>query len=231
MSKVSREYLLERVSQLGRRNDAEMIRILLSNANSKCDIEATTKELLIRFGSLDGVLHARYGELKKVKYLNHSLVAYLKVIGTLYCRIYGKKEGVDKFFRGEFEAYLSKKYRDLRHEVVDVFSIDENRNIRAVKTFSNSDRSSVSIDPQQITEFLIDSQADTVVVAHNHPFASYEPSEEDDKFTRYCQLICHLNNFFLLDHFVVGENGVYSYYESGKLYEYYNALSLENLVK
>ena len=64
---------------------------------------------------------------------------------------------------------------------------------------------------------VISEEASGVVLVHNHPAGRCQPSEMDDKTTRRVQLQCNFINVVLCDHFIYSPEGIYSYYESGKL--------------
>ncbi|WNC72491.1 JAB domain-containing protein [Thalassotalea psychrophila] len=52
--------------------------------------------------------------------------------------------------------------------------------------------------------------ANAVILIHNHPSGSSEPSKEDKRFTLRVLNACKALNITLLDHIIIGEQGFYS---------------------
>ena len=59
--------------------------------------------------------------------------------------------------------------------------------------------------------------ASRIMVAHNHPSGSSEPSQADRDVTRKLKHICELMDIPLLDHIVIGEEEYYSFKAEGLL--------------
>ncbi len=59
--------------------------------------------------------------------------------------------------------------------------------------------------------------AASVIVAHNHPSGSIEPSPADERVTRRLRQALALIDVRLLDHFIVGDGRCYSFSEHGLL--------------
>jgi DNA repair protein RadC len=72
---------------------------------------------------------------------------------------------------------------------------------------------------RRILEEALHTSAAAVVLVHNHPSGSPEPSAGDDETTRDLWKACKLVQLFLLDHVIVGESEHYSYSDSGRLKE------------
>jgi hypothetical protein len=64
-----------------------------------------------------------------------------------------------------------------------------------------------------ILRYAVRCNATSIVVAHNHPSGSVEPSGNDRDFTRNLMDCCKLFDIFLLDHVVVGRDTYYSFRE------------------
>ena len=85
------------------------------------------------------------------------------------------------------------------------------------KEFSIGNSSEVKIDPKEINALLVVKEPHTVVVSHNHPNGTRNPSAQDDTFTKQLFIVCRMHNVILGDHIVVGRDGTYSYHAMGKL--------------
>ena len=59
--------------------------------------------------------------------------------------------------------------------------------------------------------------ANSIIVAHNHPSGVVKPSREDDSITRRIKEAGELLDIKLLDHLIIGEDCYYSYNNHGDL--------------
>ena len=73
--------------------------------------------------------------------------------------------------------------------------------------------------PSGILRYAVRCNATSIVVAHNHPSGSVEPSGNDRDFTRALMDCCKLFDIVLLDHVVVGRDNYYSFREKDYLFD------------
>ena len=73
--------------------------------------------------------------------------------------------------------------------------------------------------PSDILRYAVRCNATSIVVAHNHPSGSVEPSGNDRDFTRALMDCCKLFEIVLLDHVVVGRDNYYSFREKDYLFD------------
>ena len=71
--------------------------------------------------------------------------------------------------------------------------------------------------PADILAIPLQKQAKGVVLIHNHPAGTLEPSEEDKDFTDKMIQACRLVNTPVLDHVIITENSYLSFKETGLL--------------
>jgi DNA repair protein RadC len=73
------------------------------------------------------------------------------------------------------------------------------------------------VHPREVFADVIGERASAVIVAHNHPNGTLQPSDEDIKITtRLKEAASHLG-LNLLDHIRFNSKGYYSFTEKGKL--------------
>ncbi len=66
----------------------------------------------------------------------------------------------------------------------------------------------------QTLRYALQQHACQLVIAHNHPFGSPQPSPEDIKLTQQLeQVLCQLVEIRLLDHFIISPEGSFSFAE------------------
>jgi DNA repair protein RadC len=71
------------------------------------------------------------------------------------------------------------------------------------------------VSPREVIKEAINHSAASVVFVHNHPSGNPEPSEEDKRVTRQLKVACEAVGVLVLDHLIIGQNGYFSFADSG----------------
>ncbi len=71
------------------------------------------------------------------------------------------------------------------------------------------------VHPREVFADPITDRASAVIVAHNHPSGSLEPSKEDLDITAQLKSAAEILGIRLLDHIVFNQKGYYSFLEKG----------------
>jgi DNA repair protein RadC len=74
-----------------------------------------------------------------------------------------------------------------------------------------------SVYPREVLKSALKHNAAAVILAHNHPSGSCEPSSADRQLTSKLQQALQLIDIRVLDHFIVANPHVYSFAEHGLL--------------
>jgi DNA repair protein RadC len=105
----------------------------------------------------------------------------------------------------------------LEHEIFAVLYLNATHAlIEAVQHFSGT-LTQTSVYPREIVKAALRRNAAAVLVFHNHPSGSAEPSRADEFLTQMLKSALALVDVRLLDHFVVGGDQVLSFAERGLL--------------
>ena len=59
--------------------------------------------------------------------------------------------------------------------------------------------------------------ASTIILVHNHPSGSLQPSTQDIDFTNKMKEVCSYFDVFLADHIIVAGKQYYSFLDNGRL--------------
>lgn len=73
-------------------------------------------------------------------------------------------------------------------------------------------------DVRKILLIAIQSQATSIVLAHNHPSGNMKPSESDKVITEQLVNAIKYHDIKLLDHFIFVQDGFYSMKDEGDIY-------------
>ena len=77
--------------------------------------------------------------------------------------------------------------------------------------------SSTAVDIKLIAKSAIDHLSSSLILVHNHPAGTMNPSSQDDNLTRRIVEICKIIDVPVQDHIIIGPSSYYSYRDQGKL--------------
>ena len=81
--------------------------------------------------------------------------------------------------------------------------------------FGTIDRSTVYI--RELVKKILDYNAKSVILVHNHPAGSLKPSQSDILLTKKIKEVFEGIEIRLLDHIIISEKGYFSFLEGGIL--------------
>lgn len=103
----------------------------------------------------------------------------------------------------------------LEHEVFCVLFLDAQHRIIALKQLFRGTVSQTSVYPREVVKEALSVNAAAVILAHNHPSGSVEPSRADEFLTQTLKTALALVDVRVLDHLVVAGADVCSLAERG----------------
>ena len=202
----------------------EILELLLTYCIPRKDTKPIAKELLNKFKSLDNVFKADFDKLSAVDGLGKNSIAFLKLIGDLPSIIYKdelkNKKLVDKETLKISNKNILLKYlrNKLGYEEIEKFYVLYLSSSNEVIEFEENsvgtlDRSSVY--PREIYKKIINLNAKSVILAHNHPSDNITPSKCDIELTN--EIARGLKNFgaLLIEHIIITKNSYFSFLEEG----------------
>jgi len=113
--------------------------------------------------------------------------------------------------------YLRLKLGERPHEVFAVVFLDTQNRVIAIEEMFRGTLSQTSIYPREVVKEALARNAAAVILAHNHPSGSPEPSRADEVLTSTLRQALALVDVRVLDHLIVTRTGVLSFAERGLL--------------
>jgi len=111
--------------------------------------------------------------------------------------------------------YLKMKLSMLEHEVFGVLMLDSQlRLIECVELFRGT-VSQASVYPREVLKESLARNASALVLFHNHPSQSQEPSRADEQLTTTLKSALQLVDIRVIDHLIVAGDNVTSFAERG----------------
>lgn len=103
-------------------------------------------------------------------------------------------------------------------EVLGLICLDTKCKIIGYHEVSRGTLNSSLIHPREIFKRALLNNANSIMLTHNHPSGSTEPSGADKKVTEKIKTIGEMMGISLLDHIIVGDGQYYSFRESSSIY-------------
>lgn len=207
----------ERLQKYGpeKLSDAELFAILLRTGTEGLDVLELSKKILKQFNDVR-LANATFKELEKVHGLGPAKACEIVACFELGRRLLKDKKATLILSPREVWEEL-KDIRNGKKEHFVVFFLDTQNQVVKREVVSVGTLNASLIHPREVFEPAIKHLASHVVVAHNHPSGSLEPSEEDMRVTQRLSQAGHLLGIELLDHVIVTEKSYSSFKEQGLL--------------
>ena len=202
----------------------EILELLLTYCIPRKDTKPISKELLNKFKSLDNIFKADFDKLSAIDGLGKNSIVFLKLIGDLPSIIY-KDELKNKKLVNKETLKISNKdillnylRNKIGYEEIEKFYVIYLSSSNEVIEFEENstgtlDRSSVY--PREIYKRVINLNAKSIILAHNHPSDNITPSKSDIELTN--EIAKGLKNFgaLLIEHIIITKNSYFSFLEEG----------------
>ncbi len=200
--------------------DTEIVEILLTFGTPRSDCKETARSLLKELGSFSAVVDAPSVVLEKIPGVgpkNSFAIRFIQSVASYYLK---DKIQRKHYLHSSTEVinYLSHSMRGLKKEVFKVVFLDTSHAVIDVETLSQGTLNVNTVYPREIIARAIDRHAAALILAHNHPSGSLQPSLQDINLTKNLHFLCVNLQLRLLDHIIIG-NGSYSFADHGLMAE------------
>ena len=108
--------------------------------------------------------------------------------------------------------------QELSYENFKIIKYDGGYNISEVVTISQGGVDYAKVDPKHIYPHLLDEKLKGIILCHNHPSGVANPSRADNDLTENLSKRATFFNKEVLDHIIVGKEGVYKYSENDLIF-------------
>jgi DNA repair protein RadC len=199
----------ERLARAGARSlsDAELLAIMLGHGTRGQSAVDLARMLLVRFGSIRGILNARPALLESIRGMGPGKAGRLIAIGETCCRYFEERVVPGKQIGSPDDSrnFLLARLRDRPHEVFCCLFLDNRHRVLAFDELFRGTIDNTTVYPREVVKQALERNAAAVILAHNHPSGVAEPSEADQLITRRIKSALDLVDVRLLDHFIVGD--------------------------
>ena len=201
--------------------DAELLAILLRiGVQGKNAIELG-RELLERFGSVQGMTAAPLSAWEGIKGLGDAKLAQLVAALELGRRAALPALREKTILKSTRQAadYFTARLRGLPDEHFRVAYLNRQGRLLEDALIAQGTVDAVRPPVRSIVARALQTNASALIAAHNHPSGAAEPSEADQLLTRDLIAACHPLGVKVLEHLIVTDDGYYSFADTGLLAE------------
>lgn len=201
-------------------SDTELLALLLRTGTRGRGVFQMAEEVLAHFSGLAGLLHASSEELRRVHGLGgpakrSELLAVLElarraVAEQLKAReVFGSPDAVKNFL----QLHLARR----PHEVFAGLFLDAQNRLIAMEELFRGTLTQTSVYPREVVLKALHHHAAAIVLAHNHPSGTVQPSRADEALTQTLKAALALVDVRVLDHVIVAPGQALSMAEKGLL--------------
>lgn len=198
-------------------SDAELIAIFLRVGVTGKSAVDLARDLLNRFGSLNGIFSASLSEISQVHGMGESKYCQLQAIFEMSRRALNEEMQVKDVLSSptQVRQYLSLALGALSREVFMVLFLDAKNCVIADEVLFEGTLMQTSVYPREVIKRVLHHNAAAVIFAHNHPSGNAEPSQADKTLTQTLKEALAMIDVKVLDHFIVAGNQSMSFSERG----------------
>jgi DNA repair protein RadC len=200
--------------------DHEAVELILTYALARKDVKPLAKELLRVFGSFRGLLDASPAALQQVAGVSDHTALLFRVI----------KESADRYLREKMLAvsdviasphdllnYCRSKMGGLKDEQFRMIYLNTRNRVIDEEVLQEGTVDQTAVYPRKILERAIRFKATALIMVHNHPSGSAQPSPEDRELTRNLVQAAGNLQIKVHDHLIIGRDTHFSFLENNLL--------------
>jgi len=199
--------------------DYELLELLLTFSIPHRDTKPYAKKLLAVFSSVRRILEADLATLQALGDLPPQSAVHFKAIGDLF-RLAHRED----FKRGrvittpdDVVLFLREQIGGKPREVFASLFLDHRNHLLAFEFLQEGTVDHTAVYPREVLKRALELHATGLILAHNHPAGSREPSEGDKQLTRQILTAARAMGLTVHDHLIVTTEGHFSFRQAGLL--------------
>ncbi|MFC1566436.1 DNA repair protein RadC [bacterium] len=194
-------------------NDYEILEFALSYALPRLDTKPLAKRLLEEFKSFGGVLSADIQDLMKVKGVGQHSALFLRLLKDVAeFMLLERTRDIDVIDSPDSAyEYLKIHFIGKCDEVFVAIFLNNRNAIICIEEVQTGTVNEAIVYPRKVVERALHHHAVGVIISHNHPSGSLEPSKHDQEVTLSIKNALETINIELLDHIIIAGKEYYSF--------------------
>ncbi len=195
-------------------SDAELLAILIGSGSRNETAVGLSKRIL---SSIDNNLN-KLGKLSIDELCKFKGIGEAKAISIVAAMELARRRQTEKAL--EVKQILSSKQvfeimqpiiGDLQHEEFWVLYLNNNKKLLYKMQLSKGGITATVVDMRMVFKTAFEQNATSIILVHNHPSGSLEPSEADKSITQKTQVAGKQLDILVQDHIIISENKHFSF--------------------
>lgn len=201
-------------------SDAELLAILIGSGNQQESAVALAQRILHETGNdLQALSKMTHSELMRFRGIGEAkaitITAALELGRRRQLTPLREKPQVQSS-RDAFDA-IAGQLHDLAHEEFWILCLNRANRILSRDKISSGGVSGTVVDAKMVFRKALDMGASAIILAHNHPSGTRQPSQADIELTRKLVQAGKSLDLQVLDHLIITNDGYYSFADEGML--------------
>lgn len=205
-----REKLLNKGAQ--NLSDLELIQIIIGSGVKDADVTTISRKIKKLIDTNGCKINIE--QLTAIKGVSTATATKLVALFELAEREFKDYAIIDS---AEKAAALVLELKDAKQEHLIVLSLDGANRLIQKRLISIGTLNASLVHPREVFADPITDRAASIIVIHNHPSGTLEPSDADKQITLRLQEAGKLLGINLLDHVIVSKSGNYSFTDDNRL--------------
>ncbi len=179
------------------------------------DTNELAHKMIGEFGSLPGLFEADPKDICKRCGVSENTAILVSLIPSLARRYFKGKWGDKPILNSSAKAggYMVSLFTGRIYEAFFVICLDTQNRVNYAALVHEGTLNEVPIYPRLIVEAVLRHQANSVILAHNHPGGSLNPSQEDIEITEKIKAVLDSLSIKVVDHIIVAGDKYTSFRE------------------
>lgn len=187
----------------------ELLEILLFYAQPRKNTNETAHLLLKEFGTIQKVFDADPKDLVTIKGVSDSICAFIKLFPEMF-ELYNqvlRAPLTNVSTTRRLKNYIEPIIKDAVNETLYVIYIDEKCDAFAFEPLMKGNAVQVESSMDEILSLIQRKSPKAIALAHNHPYGSCAPSQEDVLSTLKIKFMLKILGIELYEHIILGLDG------------------------
>jgi DNA repair protein RadC len=203
----------------GALSSAELLAVLLRSGTRRAGVAELAGRLLAAFGSLEALSRAHPGELVRQSGVGLAQAGAVLAAFELGRRVHSAPPARRPVIRApaDIAGLLGPRMRHLDREHFQAVLLNTRHEVLEIASVAVGGLDAAPIHPREVFKEAVRRSAAAVILVHNHPSGTPEPSGDDLRLTGRLAEAGRVVGIAVLDHVIIGDGRFVSLRERGAL--------------
>lgn len=201
-------------------SNTELLSIILKTGTKNNSVTSIANNIIKDIKNISDLKNITINRLIKIKGIGKVKATYILAALELGKRVYYEKDNNNIIFDNaeKIYEYFKQIFINIFQECFYCIYLDNNKRLIESKLLFKGTINRSLVHPREVFKEAYLLSASFIICIHNHPSGNVKPSIEDINITKTLIEIGKLQNIYVIDHIIIGNNTYYSFFENSNLY-------------